>query len=369
MKSVLITRRVVEPLSLCSRVWQHAQRSTRAASSMAEERSLFYRTVWEAAAAAVGATVTHMDGSLLEICCGELRLRVRDNVTSLDDPVTLEMAGKKPLVYRMLAERQIPVPRHCVCRRDDVETARRFVAAAGGPCVIKPAYASSAGVGITTGVMDGQLLPLTMAWAGASSRDIVVEEQIGGENYRLLYLDGELVDAVLRRPPMVHGDGHSTIRQLIAAENADRARMGAEAAQSLIRVDHDLKFTLGRQGYHVGSILSPGAVVPVKTVVNDNRREENEAASNRICPSIVEAGSAAAEALGVRLAGVDVITNDPGVPLSESGAVVLEVNTTPGYYYHYMRKGGGAAVAVTILQRLTGQSPSAPSDRAGGALD
>jgi len=267
--------------------------------------------------------------------------------------VTLEVAGNKPLVYRMLAQRQIPVPRHHVCRRDDLAAARRAVAALGGPCVIKPAVASSAGAGITTGVMHGQGLALPMARAGAYSRDVIVEDQVGGGNYRLLYLDGELIDAVLRRPPAIHGDGRSTVRQLIVSENARRASTGAEAAQSLVRIDRDVQNTLHAHGYHLGSIPASGAAVQIKTIVNDNRREENDGAADTLCQSIVACGSAAAEALGVRLAGVDVITKDPSVPLSDSGGVILEVNTTPGFYYHYLRKDEGAAVAAIILRRLT----------------
>lgn len=346
-----IASRSIESLSFVFRVHGYLRRNGPAASAVRKQRSAFYRAVWEAAAAAVGATVTSLDGSMMEIRCKGVRLLVRDNVTSLDDPVTLDVAGNKPLVHRLLMEEQIPVPRHLVCRRDDLMTARRCVAVLGGLCVIKPALAGSAGAGITTGVREGQHLALAMARAGAYSRDVVIEEQVNGDNYRLLYLDGDLVDAILRRPPMVRGDGRSTIRRLLIAENAERIAKGTDAAQSLITIDEDLRNTLRARGYHLGSVPAAHAAVQLKTVINDNRRDENEAASDRLCASIVETGSAAARALGVRLAGVDVITNDPSFPLSESGGVVLEVNTTPGFFYHYTGTGG-AQVAASILRRL-----------------
>jgi cyanophycin synthetase len=117
-------------------------------------------------------------------------------------------------------------------------------------------------------------------------------------------------------------------------------------------VDRDLRNTLRRQGLGMRSVPAAGQVVTVKTVVNDNRREDNEAALERICPSLVAAGAKAAAAVGARLAGVDIITRDPGVPLEESGGVVLEVNTTPGHYYHYKKRTGGTRVARLILQRV-----------------
>src|SRR5688572_32104639 len=45
---------------------------------------------------------------------------------------------------------------------------------------------------------------------------------IAGASYRLLYLEGRLIDAVRRDPPTVTGDGYSTIRRLIAHENRRR---------------------------------------------------------------------------------------------------------------------------------------------------
>jgi D-alanine-D-alanine ligase-like ATP-grasp enzyme len=160
---------------------------------------------------------------------------------------------------------------------------------------------------------------------------------------------------VLRRPPSLRGDGRSTIRMLVAAENARRAAGGTEVAQTLIRVDRDLKTTLQRQGYRPESVPPTGTLVQAKTVVNDNRWDENEAATDRLSPEVVAMGAAAARIVGARLAGVDILTVDPGVPLARSGGVVLEVNTTPGYYYHYHRVGPEAAVATLILQRLAGE--------------
>jgi glutathione synthase/RimK-type ligase-like ATP-grasp enzyme len=58
------------------------------------------------------------------------------------------------------------------------------------------------------------------------------------------------------------------------------------------------------------------------------------------------------KALRVRLAGVDVITPDPTLPLSEAGGVVLEVNAPPNFYYHYHKRGGAYPVARHVLEHL-----------------
>ena len=313
-------------------------------------RSAFYEQLWSDAAAELGGSVRPLRPPLLEIACGGVLLRVRDNVTSLDDPVTVAIADDKPLVYRLLADQGIPVPRHRLGRSDDLRGALGFLRTAPGPCVVKPARTAAGGIGVTTGVLGWAGLSVALVRAGVFCDDALVEEQVEGGVYRLLYLDGELLDAVVRRPPTVTGDGVSTVRRLVEAENRRRTDAGIEGGQSLVQLDWELRTTLRAAGLGLDAVPEAGRVVRLKGVVNDNRRDDNEAAT--IGPDLAALGARAAAAVGARLAGVDVITTDPSVPLAESGGVVIEVNATPGYYYHYLRRGAGTAVAATILERL-----------------
>ncbi len=90
----------------------------------------------------------------------------------------------------------------------------------------------------------------------------------------------------------------------------------------------------------------------MQTVINDKRGIDNTSVKHALCDAVIEAGSRAAEAIGVRLAGVDIITRNPGVPLVESGGVIVEVNTTPGYHFHYYKGDGEFPVAVHVLEAL-----------------
>ena len=180
-------------------------------------------------------------------------MRVRRNLTSLDDPLTVAVAEDKPLVYRLLAERGIPVPRYILCAADDLETAWTFVESLGRPCVVKPAHASGA-LGVTTAISTRFDLARAMAYGGAFGRELLVEELVEGGVYRLLYFDGELLDAVLRTPPTVQGDGSASVEQLISAENRRRLAGGIEACQSLVKIDQELRHTLRQRGYTLRSV-------------------------------------------------------------------------------------------------------------------
>jgi cyanophycin synthetase len=102
----------------------------------------------------------------------------------------------------------------------------------------------------------------------------------------------------------------------------------------------------------LGAVPEAGREVVLKTVVNDNCGEDNRTVMDLLHPSVVADGARAVRALGVRLAGVDLITRDPGVPLVESCGVFLEVNAPPNFYYHYHKADGAFPVAVHVLRAL-----------------
>ncbi len=94
-----------------------------------------------------------------------------------------------------------------------------------------------------------------------------------------------------------------------------------------------------------------GAVIRLKQAINENAIQENEPASGLLSPEIVTAAVRAANLVGLRLAGVDVICRDPSLPLAKGGGVILEVNAPPNLYYH-SRDGRDVSVARAILRRL-----------------
>lgn len=324
----------------------------------------FYRQAWREAAAALGGAYTPLGGEIAEIEVDGFRTRVMENTCEIDGPVTLAVLADKPLTYRVLAGQGIPVPRHVTFSACGIESAAKFLAESERDCVVKPASGTGGGRGVTTGVRTGLHLWRAAAAASVYGDELLIEEQVAGDNYRLLYLDGEMVDAFVRRLPVVTGDGRSTIRRLLRRANDDRLRQGFGASQVLLTADMDMRRTLARQGLSFGSVPAAGREVALKTVVNENLGSDNAAASDVLCPAIIEQGALAVRALGVRLAGVDIITPDPSVPLAAAGGVMLEVNAPPNFYYHYHKSGGRFPVALHVLRRLIDGRPGAVANGA-----
>jgi D-alanine-D-alanine ligase-like ATP-grasp enzyme len=321
-----------------------------------KSRTRRYVEMWREAAAAVGAEFSTLPGDFCEMRLGENRVRVWQQRVPLDNPVVQRLAGDKPVVSRLLSAEGLPVPDFREFCLGEIGSAVDFLRGGNRPCVVKPAEGTGGGTGVTTNVRTVWELFRAAAYASVYSTRLLIEEQIAGCSYRLLYLDGELLDAVRRRAPTVVGDGRSTVVELMEAENQRRAAQGGEAVIDLLAIDPDCRATLRRAGLSPRSVPEAGREVVVKTVSNSNHETENESVRHLLAPALVGQGARAARILGVRLAGVDVITENPALSLEEGKGAINEVNTCPALHFHYQvaNRARRVPVAIPILRFLLG---------------
>jgi cyanophycin synthetase len=207
--------------------------------------------------------------------------------------------------------------------------------------------------------------------AGKGSDRLLIERQVEGDVYRLLLLDGELLDVVRSVPANVTGDGRSTVEELIKRENERRVAARGAAGLSLIGVNLDTMLTLRREGESLTSVLAPGRTLLLRAATNCNAERDNETWQGPVAESVIDDVRAAVRAVGLRLAGVDVITRDISRPLIETGGAVAEVNGGPGLHHHYLVADRAAAspVAVPVLEKLLGEEgqPDVSPDAAESA--
>lgn len=312
-----------------------------------------YREIWLDAARDLGAEATELGDGFMELRRGDTSVLVWNSWVPLDDAVTLRLAEDKILSRAKLEAAGLPVPEHALFELADLSPALDFLEARSSSCMVKPAD-SSGGSGATSGVREANGLLRACLRAARIGKKMLIETQVPGDLYRLLFLEGEFVDAVRRLPPRVTGDGRATIAELVAAENERRREVGAAQRMGLLRLDLDSLLTLEQAGLNPRSILGPGERLAVKTVVNQNSAEDNANVRDEVGESLVVDARAAVRALGVRLAGVDLITPDPSVSLKTAKGAILEVNGTPGLHYHYdvSNPEHAVPVAVPILERL-----------------
>jgi glutathione synthase/RimK-type ligase-like ATP-grasp enzyme len=323
-----------------------------------------HEQIWREAAAQVGAEVIARGSGMLEMRRGPAVTRVWQHVTELDDPVTLRLALDRPVVHGLLAEASVPVPEYEVYDPTALRRAVAFLQRQGGPAVVKPASGTGGGQGITCFVTTRTDLVRATLAAARFDEGLVVERQVVGDMYRLLFLDEQLLAIVRRGPPCVLGDGHSNVAELIAAENRRRLADGGDQALTLIRPDLDCVFTLRNADMTPRSVPRAHQRVQVKSATSENGPHENVTVRARPAAAVVRDAVAAVRAIGLRFAGVDLVTPDLGRDLRDVGGAIVEVNGTPGLRYHYTVADRTSAdrVAVPVLNRLLDD----PLDRAGG---
>jgi len=311
-------------------------------------RSSFYKRIWELAATSTGANLTRVFDDYFLISKNNKSLLCKKNETNLDGFLSVKRSLNKPLTYSILKKHNFNIPEFFVANKNDLLKAisiYRYFNRMSKSVTVKPANNTGSGEGITVDLANTTLFILAFAFAGTFSEDIIIEETIKGNNYRLLYFRDKIIDAVQRKPPTVTGDGKSKIRELINRENLKRIK-NISKAQSLIAIDLELKNCLKKQGYTLNSVLEDNKTIKIKNVINDNTGTDNISVMNTISQEIIDKCSYISKLFSLNLIGIDIITEDIN---SKNSFHVIEVNANPGFFYHYHKKDKSMAVAVADI--------------------
>jgi cyanophycin synthetase len=319
-----------------------------------DPNDVVYAGIWREAAEAVGAQIVELAPGVHEFRREGAVARAWRHIVPLDDLVTVRVALDKTLAHTLVVAAAVPVPDHIEFDVADQRPAVRFMDSGPGPYVVKPAGGTGGGLGVTPGVGDERQLARAALFAGRRGRRLLIERTAPGDVYRFLFLDGELIDVVRRMPPQVTGDGRSTVAGLIAAENRRRLAASGRLGLPMITATLDCLFTLERQGLQLRSVPAPDQTVIVKTATSQSGPGQNFTVAEPVAAELTAQARAAADAVGLRLAGIDLVTPDLGSSLAGSGGSVIEVNSGPGLHHHYHVADAERAtrVAIPVLSRM-----------------
>ena len=252
-----------------------------------------------------------------------------DDISALARSITTD----KHLTKLLLREAGVPVPYGRPV--SDADDAWKAACELGLPVAVKPQDRDMAlGVGVNLRTREQVLAAYEAARAKSSS--ILVERFLVGIEHRVLVV-GDRVAAVARiEPPHVVGDGVSRIADLVETVNRDPRRGDAYPAPlRRIKLDAVALELLACQGYSRESIPPRGA----RVLLRRNPPHLDNGGSIRdvtdaIHPETAACAVAAAQALRVRIAGIDLVVQDIARPLEEQGGGIVEVNTGPGLGLH-----------------------------------
>ena len=334
--SLKITRYVAELLGFSKQIYF-------------EHRVTQYRDMWRLVANDLDAEFQELSSDFWQIAKGNNSVKLHSYRLPLDNPVVLGLAGKKPVVFRILQDNNIPIPDHLSFNLSKLDQAYEFLGKHRDGCVVKPANGYG-GKGVTVNISDNKLLKNAAILASLYSPEILIEEQIAGESFRLLIFNGKMIDAVKRNGLRLHGDGKSTIRQLL--RNHESYSDGLEN-------DQDINFMLKLQKLDWDFIVRESQSLLVKSksldeiAVSELRTVYDENVTENVCSEIIKYAEDTARLVDSKFLGVDIISTDISKDLRDTGGIINEVNTTPALHHHYnSRTEQYPQAALTIIKTL-----------------
>jgi cyanophycin synthetase len=214
--------------------------------------------------------------------------------------------------------------------------------------VVKPADRDR-GEGVSIGLRDGNAVRAAFETARSLGRRVLVERQVEGLCHRLLVVEGAMVFATRRNPKSVVGNGRNSVEELVARGNAARMLEAPWKRSKPFPLDELAVESLRRAGLTPQSVPAAGSFVPLRIIESTEWGGWTEDVTERVHPDNAAAALDAAALLGLRVAGVDMISADISMPWHENGAVINEVNFAPFF-------GGNlhSPKAQAFIRRLVG---------------
>ena len=302
-------------------------------------------------------------GSLVQFGWGSKQKRIQAAETSFTSAIAESIAQDKELTKNLLHASGVAVPfGRPVEDEDDAWAAAQEV---GLPVVVKPQDGNQ-GKGISVNLTSEEQVRKAYRVAIEFRDDIMVEKYLPGHDWRLLVIGDKLIAAARRDPPLVIGDGKHTVRELVDIVNSDPRRSDGHATSlTKIRFDEIAIARLAEQGYTAETIPQRGARVILRNNANLSTGGTATDVTDDVHPDLAAAAVAAAQTVGLDIAGIDVVCDTILKPLEDQGGGIVEVNAAPGLRMHLDPSfGKGRDVGKAIVDMMFPNGPDGKPDNA-----
>lgn len=278
----------------------------------------------EARRRGIHVEVIDAEGGLFRLTWGGRSIRCRESLSELTSSVALSICDDKRMTRRIVETAGVRVP----ARFDPDDAAGLETAlAAHGQLVVKPARGEQ-GKGVAVGLSTLDAVETAIAAARQLCPEVLVEEQVAGEDLRLVLIDYKVVAAAVRRPPRVVGDGRSTLRALI--EHQSRRRAAATGGESRIPIDGETERALAEAGWSLDDVAPQDEEITVRKAANLHLGGTIHDVTDQVHPALVRAAVAAARAIDIPVTGIDLMVKSPREP----DYAFVEANERPGLANH-----------------------------------
>lgn len=270
------------------------------------------------------------DKNLFIVSDGAQEVLFKNIDCGLNTSLALKLANDKELSHIVLESHGFPVARTTFVHKGEIWFQLPDFSY---PLVVKPIDGSH-GDGVFTGIHDRQMLDTILEWSFGTHDRLLIQEQIVGEEVRVLVVGDRVICCKKRMPASVIWDGTSTIEELIDTENTNplrgNVRYGEEPLSKIPKDERVIAHLDKSYGYDFTSVPDHGEVVELLSISNIGSWGTPADVTSQICDQIKDMCVQIAATFGLVVAGIDIISTDFSQPIHETGGVVLEVGATPG---------------------------------------
>jgi cyanophycin synthetase len=291
------------------------------------------------------------EGSMVMFGWGSRQRRIQAAEMDKTSAIAESIAQDKELTKKLLAAAGVPVPRGRIV--SDAASAWDAALEVGLPVVVKPKDGNQ-GKGVTVNIDDRASLEAAIAAAQEYGDDVIIEQFLSGNDFRLLVVGRKLVAAARRDPPQVVGDGVHTVKQLVDQVNSDPRRgSGHSTSLTKIRFDDIALARLAAQGYDADSVPARGVRVMLRNNANLSTGGTATDVTDDVHPAVAASAIEAAQMVGLDICGVDMVCDSVLRPLEEQDGGIVEVNAAPGLRMHLAPSyGKPRAVGEAIIEDM-----------------
>ncbi len=230
------------------------------------------------------------------------QIRCYNALTDQVGAVTFHLAQNKRLANIFLKSNGFPVPAQEPFT--DLSAARSFLKK-HKTIVVKPCT-QWGGRGVSVAVRTLKELDRAIAFARKFEDEIVLEEFVSGEDYRLIFVDYRYVAAIRRRAARVTGNGRDSIRKLIQKQNQIERQLDPS---HVIPLDSETARNLVALGLKWETVPAAGRDVQVRLTSNYHTGGCVDVVTREVGPKLVKIAAKAAKKLGVPVIGIDFLVN------------------------------------------------------------
>ena len=274
--------------------------------------------------------------------------------TSLDNYASILAMENKVVTKQILDEHGIRVPKG-LDYTDSTMAKAYFQYFKDKAVVIKP-KSTNFGLGITIikNNDDVRIFERAIDIAFDADQSILIEEFIDGKEFRIFVMNDEVVGILHRVPANVTGNGSHSIRELVVEKNKDPLRgKGYHTPLEKIQLGEAELMFLKAQNKDFDTIPLENETVFLRENSNISTGGDSIDFTDDIPESYKKIAVKAAQALNVKITGLDMIIPDYTQEASTDNYAIIELNFNPAIHIHcHPYKGENRKLNEKLLDLL-----------------